>query len=220
MRQHRPQERMQSGEGQARLGLDARNLQQTHAAFASDGPPPRRAARTSRSPPCHGRRARRRFQAGRECTRARPHVRRASLLASSPTLAIESSRRTTMRADTASTPTSSPSVASCSRGRLVIWTSALDESDQRPTRYAEPAHCSFPRMRASPRVRGSRLLRTTSSRAVSPSCPSVVHRHSMGAPTAAAPHSHSGHRFRNRLPGALVPAEALTAPIHATERRR
>jgi hypothetical protein len=39
----------------------------------------------------------------------------------------------------------------------------------------------------------------TSSRAVSPSCPSVVHRHSMGAPTPAAPHSHSGLRFRNRL---------------------
>jgi hypothetical protein len=40
---------------------------------------------------------------------------------------------------------------------------------------------------------------TTSSRAVSPSCPSVVHRHSMGAPTPAAPHSHSGLRCRNRL---------------------
>jgi hypothetical protein len=40
---------------------------------------------------------------------------------------------------------------------------------------------------------------TTSSRAVSPSCPTLVHRHSMGAPTPAAPHSHSGLRFRNRL---------------------
>jgi hypothetical protein len=47
-------------------------------------------------------------------------------------------------------------------------------------------------------------LRTTSSRAVSPSCPSVVHRHSMGAPTPAAPHSHSGLRFRNRLEGAAT----------------
>src|SRR3954471_16781448 len=33
---------------------------------------------------------------------------------------------------------------------------------------------------------------STSSRAVSPSCPSVVHRHSMGTPTPAAPHSPSG----------------------------
>jgi len=47
-------------------------------------------------------------------------------------------------------------------------------------------------------------LGTTSSRAVSPSCPSVVHRHSMGAPTPAAPHSHSGLGFRNRLEGEVL----------------
>jgi hypothetical protein len=46
---------------------------------------------------------------------------------------------------------------------------------------------------------GRRSRWTTSSRAVSPSCPSVVHRHTMGAPTPAAPHSHSRLRFRNRL---------------------
>jgi hypothetical protein len=53
-------------------------------------------------------------------------------------------------------------------------------------------------------------LWTTSSRAVSPFCPSVVHRHSMGAPTPAAPHSHSGLRFRNRLKG------ATTGPLRPT----
>jgi hypothetical protein len=61
-----------------------------------------------------------------------------------------------------------------------------------------------PRERASGRIAGAPLQRTTSSRAVSPFCPSVVHRHSMGAPTAAAPHSHSGLRFRNRLEGAAT----------------
>ena len=48
-----------------------------------------------------------------------------------------------------------------------------------------------------------RLFAPLAFGAVSPSCPSVVHRHSMGAPTPAAPHSHSGLRFRNRLTGAL-----------------
>ena len=36
----------------------------------------------------------------------------------------------------------------------------------------------------------------------------------MGAPTPAAPHSHSGLRFRNRLGGALPLARRGAAPIH------
>ena len=51
---------------------------------------------------------------------------------------------------------------------------------------------------------------TTSSRAVSPSRPSVAHRHSMGAPTQAAPHSHSGLRFRNRLFASIPQVEHET----------
>jgi hypothetical protein len=42
-------------------------------------------------------------------------------------------------------------------------------------------------------------LWTMSSRAVGPSCPSVLHRHSMGAPDPSRAASHSGLRFRNRL---------------------
>jgi hypothetical protein len=42
-----------------------------------------------------------------------------------------------------------------------------------------------------------------------------VHRHSMGAPTPAAPHSHSGLRFRNRLPAAVT-ASTAALPHRAT----
>jgi len=54
------------------------------------------------------------------------------------------------------------------------------------------------------RTSASLLDGMTSGRAVSPPCPSVVHKHSTGAPNPAAPHFHSGLRFRNRLEGAAA----------------
>src|SRR4051794_21070043 len=59
----------------------------------------------------------------------------------------------------------------------------------------------------------SRPPRTTSSRAVSPSCPSVVHRHSMGALTSRA-------RSPSRPPLALSPARStpLAGPSSAPSR--
>jgi hypothetical protein len=106
-------------------------------------------------------------------------------------------------------PPAPPSVKSSS-GNLLTRIHAT-----RARRRSSPvpaARSSFrARKRASPSSGVRRSPRTTSSRAVSPSCPSVVHRHSMGAPTPAAPHSHSGLRFRNRLPAAVsVPATALS----------
>ena len=65
------------------------------------------------------------------------------------------------------------------------------------------------RGRLDRRCAGARKGRRAVARSARP--PSVVHRHSMGAPTPAAPHSHSGLRFRNRLGAAAVARKCACA---------